>query len=394
MLLLRMDRILQLAPERTGERRNDPRFHVGWEHVARELARASERATDDAACRPIEAARKAVRVRAAKPHPKVAAVVDAIRETLADDEKVVVFCHHRATASELLRALERELRPRRMTSSGPPESVWREVWESRLPNKDPLVQPIIDWLCTPGIRRQIVAWLDEPPSTGGALVEALETCRPRRATRGVPTILGAAQALVGSLLDGQSGSTRSVLQRIATGRRTFGKASHFPGRLDEGLRTVGTWHDDAEHPPSKTLYTAAPDIVLAIFNSPFGPDVLVATDMLSEGIDLHRYCRHLIHYELDPSPVRTLQRNGRVRRVGSWAALTGKPIRYAHPTFGGTRDEKAVAIMKQRIAAFGLLLGGVPPVNDDANDPQQDFASDVLRRAQQELQRLNRGLTV
>jgi hypothetical protein len=50
--------------------------------------------------------------------------------------------------------------------------------------------------------------------------------------------------------------------------------------------------------------------------------------------------------------------------------------------------------MKQRIAAFGLLLGGVPPVNDDANDPQQDFASDVLRRAQQELQRLNRGLTV
>jgi hypothetical protein len=37
--------------------------------------------------------------------------------------------------------------------------------------------------------------------------------------------------------------------------------------------------------------------------------------------------------------VRTLQRNGRVRRVDSWAALTGRPIRYAYPTFGGTRDE-------------------------------------------------------
>ena len=70
----------------------------------------------------------------------------------------------------------------------------------------------------------------------------------------------------------------------------------------------------------KTLYTGESDIVLAVFNSPFGPDVLVATDRLSEGVDLHRFCRHVIHYELDRSPVRTLQRNGRVRRIGSWAA--------------------------------------------------------------------------
>jgi hypothetical protein len=33
--------------------------------------------------------------------------------------------------------------------------------------------------------------------------------------------------------------------------------------------------------------------------------------------------RHLIHYELDPSPVRTIQRYGRVRRVVSWASRHG-----------------------------------------------------------------------
>jgi len=76
-----------------------------------------------------------------------------------------------------------------------------------------------------------------------------------------------------------------------------------------------------------------PDTVISIFNSPFGPDVLVVTDKLSEGIDLHRYCRHLIHYELDPSPIRTVQRNGRLRRVNSWAAATGRPILYAYPAF-------------------------------------------------------------
>ncbi len=125
---------------------------------------------------------------------------------------------------------------------------------------------------------------------------------------------------------------------------------------------MGAWGSDGRSEPPKTLYTGKPDIVLALFNSPFGPDVLVTTDRLSEGVDLHRCCRHLIHYELDPSPVRTLQRNGRVRRVGSWAALTKAPICYAYPTFGGTRDEKAVGVMRQRINAFGLLLDEAEPL--------------------------------
>ena len=72
------------------------------------------------------------------------------------------------------------------------------------------------------------------------------------------------------------------------------------------------------------LHNDQPDTVLSIFNSPFGPDVLVVTDKLSEGIDLHRYCRHLIHYELNPSPIRTVQRNGRLRRVNSWSACDGQ----------------------------------------------------------------------
>ncbi len=157
---------------------------------------------------------------------------------------------------------------------------------------------------------------------------------------------------------------------------------------------MGAWHHDAHSDAPRTLYTGKTDIVLALFNSPFGPDVLVTTDRLSEGVDLHRCCRHLIHYELDPSPVRTLQRNGRVRRVGSWAALTNQPIQYAYPTFGGTRDEKAVGVMRQRINAFGLLLGGVPSLDDDASDSEQSFAEAVLRGVRKNLASLNRRLCV
>ena len=114
-----------------------------------------------------------------------------------------------------------------------------------------------------------------------------------------------------------------------------------------------------EDEESLFIHNQQPDTIISIFNSPFGPDVLVVTDKLSEGIDLHRYCRHLVHYELDPSPIRTVQRNGRLRRVSSWAAVTGQPILYAYPAFRGTRDHRLVQIMKKRLDSFSLLLGGV-----------------------------------
>lgn len=393
-LLLRMDRLLQLTPERKGERRNDPRFHIGWQHVRVELKRAEEWATDSTALRHIEAASKALRARRTKPHPKIAAVSNAILPLLDEGEKVLVFCHHRATAGELLGELEWALKTTSVSRGGPPEEVWRAAWESLLPHEDPLVRPIIDWLCTPGLRAQIGGWLGEPALTVRALADQLKATPARNAMLSVPTVFESARTLTKVLLDQQSTSTRAILKSISKGAHTFGgKTSHFPGRLDEGFRVMGAWHHDGHSNPPRTLYTGKPDIVLALFNSPFGPDVLVTTDRLSEGVDLHRCCRHLIHYELDPSPVRTLQRNGRVRRVGSWAALTGQPIQYAYPTFGGTRDEKAVGVMRQRINAFGLLLGGVPSLNDDARSSEQSFAEAVLRDARKDLGKLNQKLS-
>lgn len=397
-LLLRMDRLLQLTSERKGERRNDPRFHIGWRHVGTALERATERVNDDtdhAALRHIGAATKALSVRLTRPHPKIAAVSEAIRPLLDAGEKVLVFCHHRATAGELLVALEQSLKALGVSRSGPPANVWRTTWESLLPDSDPLVAQIIDWFCTTGLRRQIGGWLGEPASTAEALADQLKRIRPRNSSARVPTIFDAAKALTATLLDTQSTSTRALLRTIAKRQQTFGgKMSHFPGRLDDGLRVMGAWDHDGHAERPKTLYTGKPDIVLAVFNSPFGPDVLVTTDRLSEGVDLHRCCRHLIHYELDPSPVRTLQRNGRVRRVGSWASLTGQPICYAYPTFGGTRDEKAVLVMRQRINVFGLLLGGVPSLDEERDDSDESFAEAVLRTARLDLESLNRRLCV
>lgn len=402
-LLLRMDRLLQLAPERKGARRNDPRFHIGWQHVATALDRAVDRAGDDtdhAAISHAEKAKQSLRARRSSFHPKVKAVGEAIRPVIDAGEKVLVFCHHRATASELLGALELTLETKMHGTAGPSATVWREAWAATLSGHAPsndqqLLVPIVDWLCSPGIRRQVAGWLGVPKGTADGLAAQFARARPRAGGAAVQTILDAAVALVKGLLDTQSKSTRALLANIASEKRVLaGKTSYFPGRLDDGLRVMGAWNHEAHSERPGTLYTGTPDIVLALFNSPFGPDVLVTTDRLSEGVDLHRCCRHLIHYELDPSPVRTLQRNGRVRRVGSWAALTGRPIQYAYPTFGGTRDEKAVSIMRQRINAFGLLLGGVPSLDDESVDREQSFAEAVLQLAGTNLELLNRKLKV
>ncbi len=108
----------------------------------------------------------------------------------------------------------------------------------------------------------------------------------------------------------------------------------------------------------------------------------MSTGQGSLRIDLHRYCRHLVHYELDASPIRTVQRNGRVRRVNSWAAVIGQPIRYAYPAFRGTRDHRLVQIMKKRIDSFSLLLGGVHDFDVDAIvGSDEQWRSDVIRAA-------------
>jgi superfamily II DNA/RNA helicase len=139
------------------------------------------------------------------------------------------------------------------------------------------------------------------------------------------------------------------------------------------------------------MRNSQPDTVIQVFGSPFGPDVLVVTDKLSEGIDLHNYCRHLIHYELDTSPIRTVQRNGRIRRVQSWAAVTGEKIRYAYPAFGGTRDQRMVDIMKKRIATFSLLLGGVSDFSDfdmdSTSTAHEEWRSAVVQQAQRQLKK-------
>ena len=52
------------------------------------------------------------------------------------------------------------------------------------------------------------------------------------------------------------------------------------------------------------------DAVFSGFNTPLLPDILVCTQVGQEGIDFHRHCRHVIHYDLGWNPAAIEQRTG------------------------------------------------------------------------------------
>ena len=65
------------------------------------------------------------------------------------------------------------------------------------------------------------------------------------------------------------------------------------------------------------------DSVKAAFNDPDAEvRILIATDAASEGLNLHRTARYLLHYDCPWNPSRLEQRNGRLDRYGQARDVT------------------------------------------------------------------------
>jgi len=387
-LMLRMDRMLRVAKAagiKLTSATNDPRFHVGWQHFDDEIAAMPEPITQIDEPEKSVVKKHLLEIKKLRKlvgaHSKMLAVAGAAAATVNQGEKLVIFCHHIATAQELTQCLATQLPPIAAASTSG-HAAWKRAWQQTFKSFDNaqqdqnLLNTFIEWLCSDMIRAQTESWLGSIPTSVPMLVSALKKKKARHPC--AETIAQAAHRLYGELLD--SPSSKAVLRQAASRLELLPGA---PG-LDGSWRVLGVCEPGAS--ASLFVRNNQPDTVIKVFGSPFGPDVLVVTDKLSEGIDLHRYCRHLIHYELDPSPIRTVQRNGRIRRVNSWAALTGQKIRYAYPAFGGTRDQRLVEIMKKRVATFSLLLGGVQDFDIDLTSAADEvWRSEVIHQAKGKL---------
>jgi hypothetical protein len=101
-----------------------------------------------------------------------------------------------------------------------------------------------------------------------------------------------------------------------------------------------------------------PETVRQALNSPFWPWVLVTTSVGQEGLDFHRYCHQLVHWNVPRGPVELEQREGRVTRYLNHAVRRNIAERHRSAVLDGTDPWKAV---RERAAREASDLIGFRP---------------------------------
>jgi len=97
--------------------------------------------------------------------------------------------------------------------------------------------------------------------------------------------------------------------------------------------------------------------MMLTFNTPFYPDILIASSVMSEGADLHLNCRYVIHHDLCWNPSNIEQRTGRVDRLGAKVEMCGQPINVFLPYVAETQDEKMYRVVVDRERWFKIIMG-------------------------------------
>ena len=99
--------------------------------------------------------------------------------------------------------------------------------------------------------------------------------------------------------------------------------------------------------------------------------VLIANEVMQEGLDLQRSCRRVIHHDLPWNPAQLEQRVGRVDRLGGRIhKLRDKNsdarLEILYPLISQTIDARIYETVREREKWLEFLLGAPPDVQDYA----------------------------
>lgn len=167
-------------------------------------------------------------------------------------------------------------------------------------------------------------------------------------------------------------------ERLARARRQAGSDEHDSefSRVRFALTGEqmmdGTTHRGASLHPVRRAHGATKrevrERLVTLFNTPFAPELLVASSVMGEGIDLHQECRFVIHHDLDWNPSVLEQRTGRLDRIGALAERVNRNIEVYEPYLAGTHDEKMYKVVKDRAQWFDIVMGRSSSSEEDATD--------------------------
>jgi ERCC4-related helicase len=313
-------------------------------------------------------------------HPKMLALVERVAALWEEGEKVVVFCHYQATgralAGHISAEIDRRLHDRVCKSVGCSDGEARdlvrragEAFEPGRPMARKLgesVKSALDLHAALGqdiaerVHEVVRRFVRTPPF----LSRYLDLGRKDRAealTAALDCVDGSGLTLRRKLEDFVAFIARcqpkereeylSALASISPGAR--GEQPKDSSDLDNvrGIRLPNVRL--ANGPVKKETRRR----LLLGFNSPFFPEVLVASSVMAEGVDLHLNCRFVIHHDLSWNPSTVEQRTGRVDRIGAKAEKAGKSIHVYWPYVGGTQDEKMFRVVRDRERWFQVVMG-------------------------------------
>lgn len=317
-------------------------------------------------------------------HPKIAATVDRAMALWAAGEKVVVFCHYiatgRALRSHLSERMNREvIRLAAEKLNCPSDAVGPELEKRarRFDKGERVARHCSDYLDTLleprknlyEHRKQIHDIVLRFLRTPSFLVRFAGTGWDRDGKEGVHaafnsqdasglTLSRLLQEFFRFLDDREERSDYlDALNKIQTGSHS-GKESLSSFESDEAsAKEAGTIVANVRLINGRTRQDTRQKLMLA-FNTPFYPEILIASSVLAEGVDLHLNCRHIIHHDLCWNPSTLEQRTGRIDRIGAKAEQAGKSIYVYLPYIGGTQDEKLYRVVMDRERWFSIVMNG------------------------------------
>mgnify|MGYP001583823439 CR=1 FL=1 len=319
-------------------------------------------------------------------HPKVAPLVERVVDLWSKGEKVVVFCHYRATGRALVRHISAGIEQRLWGDAA--KRVGKSVAEVRREVMSFGDRFDLNEATPRPMQRHLQVEIDRRLSPYPALKE-----NERSEIHDVVRRFIRTPVFVARYFDVDAESSAEVLQ-TALARTDFSGVS-LGAKIDGFLRFIaercnfqersaylkalnqiqpgarGERPLDDEGIPIGDAGELMPNVRLAngvikqetrqrlmlCFNTPFFPEILVASSVLAEGVDLHLNCRYLIHHDLSWNPSTLEQRTGRVDRIGAKAEVVFKSIGVFLPYVAETQDEKQYRVVMDRERWFQVLMG-------------------------------------
>lgn len=314
-------------------------------------------------------------------HPKIAATAKCVMDAWGQGEKVVVFCHYIQTGRVL-----------RQVISGMMMDQIIQLGAAKLGCKPSEVMGKLDRLGRAFDEKRPARRLCDEKLTSLLREHPVLVTHPEALLEVSRRYLRTPSFLARFFTLGEAGIDEAVIEKaFATGdmadwfrdffaflanrcvdnerKRYLEAIGSIQTGTITGLDVASTFSDDERQGaaperllPNVRLVNGAVKSetrqrLMLTFNSPFFPEVLIASSVMAEGVDLHRFCRYVIHHDLCWNPSTLEQRTGRVDRIGAKVERCGQPIRVYLPYLAETQDEKQYRVVMDRERWFSVVMG-------------------------------------